>query len=153
MTTIIGPTQTQAQATFCPKCFSPSIKTQVITLSGGGGMPAHCTACGWTGASTDLVATQFKHEFKSDDEIAEVMQRDLRNLLSKTAAQTYGSFLLKWGFLDKPISAYQLATYLEAISKSVATTVIETRKKLVEEKAHERTGVERASGPTGPEGR
>ena len=134
MSEVIIGKETEASAAFCPKCGSSSIDAPLITFSGGS-LPAKCTACGWAGASADLVQTSFKHEFKSDDEIAQAMMTDLRNLLAKTAAASYGSFLLKWGFLDKPIKAEQLGRYMMEIAKTTTRTIIETRKTLEEERA------------------
>src|SRR5688572_6352061 len=118
---IISPHETEAAAWFCPKCSSPVDISVPGALAAGERAPVSCV-CGWSGNHYQLVGTPFKHGFKSDDEIAQQMMLELRNLLAKTAAQTYGSFLLKWGFLDKPISALQLATYLEAIAKAVTRT-------------------------------
>lgn len=139
MADIIGPHQTEATAYFCPKCHNPiTILGFSLTLSK---RVVACGACDWGGTEDQLAQSSFKHGFLSDDEIMQTMMRDLRNLLAKTVAQSYGSFLLKWGFLDQPISGLQIAHYIDAIAKSVVTTIIETRKTLVEEKARERSGV------------
>lgn len=138
MTHILGPRETQASAYFCPSCGSPAVNVQSVTLHGGA-MPASCDSCGWQGATTQLAVAPFKHGFANDEEIARTMSTELRNLLSKTAGQTYGRFLLKWGFMDEPVSALQLATYLDAIAKAVVRTIVQTRQQLLEEKARERT--------------
>lgn len=151
MTGIHGSQQTDGTAYFCPKCHSPSVEVRTVgILTSDNSAPASCMSCRWSGFEKDLVQSAFKHEFKSDDEIADTMMRELRNLLSKTAAQSYGRFLLKWGFLDMPISGLQLAHYMDAIAKTVVRTIIETRKQLVEDKARERSGL---SEPTGNQGR
>lgn len=146
MSDILIGAQTQAEAVFCPQCQSP-VEVPVSLLSRP--MDVACTACGWKGVHTQLAVVPFKHEFKSDEQIAEEMARDLRNILSKTAAVTYGSFLLKWGFLDQPISAYQFARYLEGIAKSAVVSITETRRFLIEEKTRDtaqRPGIPRAPG-------
>lgn len=145
MSEIIGPRETQAQAFFCPQCGSPVDTGKVSAVALGVAVPAFCPACGWHGETKDLAVAPFKHSFASDEDVAQSMTRELRNVLAKTAAQSYGSFLLKWGFLDQPITALQLSTYMDAIAKAVVRTIIETRKTLTEERARERAGL---SGPT-----
>jgi hypothetical protein len=131
MTTILGPRQTTAEAYFCPKCQSP-VEVPVTLL----GVPGDVRcSCGWYGMHTELAVSKFKHEFASDEEIANRMSSDLRNLLAKTAGSSYAAFLLKWGFLDQPVQRAQLARYLQDIAKAVVPAIIETRKKLVEEKS------------------
>lgn len=135
MSDLLTPHETKAEAYFCPSCGAP---VEVPTVLFGGPTPVICSACSWTGAHVQLAAYPFKHGFADDDAIVEAMATDLRNVLAKTAAQTYGSFLLKWGFLDQPIRAEQLGAYISAISRAVLKTVIETRRVIVEEKARER---------------
>ena len=146
MSEIVGAHQTQAQAYFCPQCGSPSIVTPLTIVTENGGSPAECKACPWKGDRKDLAVAPFKHEFKSDEDIAQNMMRDLRNVLAKSAAVTYGKFLLKWGFLDQPISALQLARYMDSIAQAVVRTIIETRTAMAEEKSRERVGVPGAPG-------
>ncbi len=136
MSEVIIGEKTEASASFCPSCGSASIEVKTIgILVPGRSAPAYCLACQWSGVESELVRTTFKHEFKSDDEIAQAMMTDLRNLLAKTAAASYGSFLLKWGFLDKPIKSEQLGRYIMEIAQATTRTIIETRKKM-EEEAH-----------------
>lgn len=133
MTDIISPVETAAAAYFCPQCSTP-VEVPVLLISNP--VSVMCGGCGWTGDHTQLAATAFKHGFVSDSEIAETMVREVRNVLAKVAAKAYGSFLVKWGFIDGAHVHYQLATYLQAIAKATVTAIIETRKKLTEEKAH-----------------
>jgi hypothetical protein len=137
MNDIIVGKQREGVAYFCPKCHNP-VDVQFQLGIVGAHLPVHCTACNWDGDQSELAQSSFKHEFKSDDEIAQAMMVDLRNLLSKTAAVTYGRFLLKWGFLDQPIRSEQLGRYMMEIAKTVTTAVIQTRKTLAEEAARER---------------
>ena len=146
MSEIVGAQQTAAQAYFCPKCGSPSLRQTSKFVTEQNRLPVHCDACQWDGDQSQLAVAPFKHEFKSDDDIAQGMMTDLRNVLAKTAAVTYGRFLLKWGFLDQPISAVQLAHYMDSIARAVVKTIIETRKAMAEEKSRERAGVPRAPG-------
>lgn len=145
MTEIHSPKQTEATAYFCPKCHSPNVERSGLLVEGYDG-DAECNSCKWSGRTSQLAQSTFKHGFQSDEEIASSMMRDLRNLLAKTVAHSYGKFLLKWGFLDQPISSLQLATYLEAIANAVVKTIVETRKKLVEEKTRDRSGLPRPAG-------
>ncbi len=137
MNDIIVGKQREDTAYFCPKCHNP---VEVPTSLFGAPTPVTCGACDWSGVHLELAQSSFKHQFKSDDEIAQAMMVDLRNLLSKTAAVTYGSFLLKWGFLDKPIQSAQLGRYMMEIAKTVTATIIATRKTLAEETARARIG-------------
>lgn len=137
---IIG-RNTSAEGYFCPSCGTP---VEMPTVLFGNSTPITCSACDWSGAHTQLAVAPFKHGFSSDAEIAETMVKELRNLLAKTAGQTYGSFLMKWGFMDG-LSALQLASYLEAIARATVTAIFETRKQLVEEKARERIGHARST--------
>jgi hypothetical protein len=139
MSDIIVGEQRESTAVFCPKCQSPSVTFLGSSLELQKRVVA-CGACGWGGTEDQLAQSTFKHEFKSDDEIAQAMMVDLRNLLAKNAAVTYGAFLSKWGFIDQPPSAVQLGRYMMEIAKATAKAVIELRKTLVEEKARERSG-------------
>lgn len=134
---VITGRETEGFAYFCPKCQSPSVRIPKPTILGSeqAGVPAHCNACSWEGPPSELIAAPFKHEFKDDTEIAETMAKDLRTMLAATAAQTYGRFLLKWGFLDQPITTAQLGRYMTNIAKAVITSVVETRKQMTEEKS------------------
>ena len=148
MTHILGPRETQTAAYFCPSCGSPSIELKSlgsVILGGEQSTPASCTACGWHGASSQLTAAPFKHQSGSEEEIARTISTDLRNLLAKTAATTYGRLLIKWGFLDQKPSALHLAMYLDAIAKATVKAVFETRKQIVEEQFGERARTSRTS--------
>lgn len=138
MSEITRGTPTEGVAYFCPKCHSPSLRIPKTTILGSeqAGVAAHCNACGWEGPPSELVKHLFKHEFQSEAEIAEMLMKDLRNVIAKTAAQTYGVFLMKWGFLDQPITAHQLAIYLEAIAKAIIPAVVAARQRIVEENSH-----------------
>lgn len=121
----------------CPSCGSPSVKYSEL------GGDASCGACPWNGDSTKLIGVQFSHEFAGGrDEIIQRMMVDLRNTLASSAARSIGSFLLKWGFMDQPIKAQQLARYLAAVSRAMTVAIFVERKKMVEEKnaATTRTG-------------
>lgn len=133
MSEILSGVETQARVRLCPKCGSASISTvsQLAETSIG---TSTCESCGWTGSEKDLITAMFRHGFKSDQEILEAMMKDLRNILSKSSATAYGRFLLKWGFMDMPVSPTQLARYLEVIATSSVTAVIELRKKMEQEK-------------------
>jgi hypothetical protein len=134
--TIIGQ-KTEASAFFCPQCSSPDVERRSLLVEGYDG-DATCHSCKWTGKVSQLAKTNFKHGFKSDEEIAHAMMIDIRNLLAKTSAKAYGSFLIKWGFLDS-FSAAQLGRYMMDIATATSKAIIETRKALAEEKARERT--------------
>lgn len=137
MSDIIRGEQIESTAYFCPKCHNPvDIPMSIFSAP----IEVRCAACDWSGTHLQLVQSSFKHEFKSDEEIAQSMMTDLRNLLAKSAASTYGRWLLKWGFLDQPVQAAQLGRYIMEIAKAVTKTVIELRKTIVEEKARERIG-------------
>lgn len=129
MTDIIGPRQTKAVARFCPKCHSPDLTTAGLLVEGAV-HDATCNSCGWKGSERELAVAPFQHQFASDEEILQTMGRDLRNLIGKSS-MLYGSFLLKWGFLDKPVSGLQLATYIEAIANAIVPAVIEARRKML----------------------
>jgi len=146
MSEIVGAQQTPAQAYFCPKCGSPSLKQTSKFWTEENKAPVHCDACQWDGDQSQLAVAPFKHEFRSDEDIAQNMMVDLRNVLAKSAAVTYGRFLLKWGFLDQPVSAVQLAHYMDSIARAVVKTIIETRKGMAEEKSRERVGVPGTTG-------
>lgn len=139
MREIIVGEQRESTAYFCPECQSPSVTILGTSLTLAKRVAA-CGACGWGGTEDKLAQSTFKHEFKSDDEIAQAMMVDLRNLLAKTSATTYGAFLIKWGFMDQPMQAAQLGRYMMEIAKATAKAVIETRKAMAEEKARERNG-------------
>src|SRR3972149_5419964 len=116
MSEIVGAHQTQARPYFCPRCGSPSIFSPLVVVVADGGNPAECRACPWKGDRKDLAGAPFKHEFQSDRDMAQSMMRTLRNVLAKSAAVPYGSFLLKWGFLAQPVSALQLGRYMDSIA-------------------------------------
>lgn len=134
--TITTGRETAGVAYFCPKCSNP---VEIQSSLQGAPIPVQCGGCGWRGVHLELHAAPFKHEFRDDNEIADLMGKDLRTMLAQTAAQTYGRFLLKWGFLDQPIMPAQLGRYMTAIAKAVVTTVVETRKQMTEEKSREHT--------------
>jgi hypothetical protein len=64
------------------------------------------------------------------------MVTDLRNLLAKSYAKTFGEFLMKWGFIPKDVSPKELSRYVVAIAKSTMTAILETRQEI----ERERTG-------------
>jgi hypothetical protein len=142
MSEIIVGEQKESTAHFCPKCQTPIDLGQLgtVVLVGNAATPVRCAACDWHGDLRQVLQTSFKHEFKSDDEIFAAMMVDLRNILAKNAATTYGRWLLKWGFLDQPVQSAQLGLYIMEIAKAVTTAVIQVRKAMVEEKARGRNG-------------
>lgn len=136
MSEVIIGQKTEATAYFCPTCQSP-VEVPAMLISNR--QPVVCAGCGWDGFYDQLLQTTFKHEFKSDEAIAGQLVVEVRNLLAKHSAAIYGSFLLKWGFLDQPIQAAQLGRYIMEIAKATVTAIIQTRKTLAEEKARGRT--------------
>lgn len=133
MSEILSGTETKARVRLCPKCSSASVSIVSKLVEGAVGV-ATCETCSWSGSEKELITAMFTHGFKSDQEILEAMMKDLRNILSKSSATAYGRFLLKWGFMDMPVSPVQLARYLETIATSSITAIIELRKRMEQEK-------------------
>lgn len=131
----------QSTAYYCPKCQSPSLTKTGSVISLDGKLPVHCSACQWDGDQEELLAAPFKHGFANDEEVARSMANDLRLTLSKEAGLAYARFLRKWGFLEEPVTAKQVAQYLEAIAGATFGAIVELRQKMVEKGARERAGL------------
>ena len=128
---------TKETVRFCPQCGSPAVSSKetdaVLTSVDPSSDVFTCSGCGWAGVRSDLVVTEFEHDFGGRDEIMNALMADLRGLLAKTFAKSFGSFLLKWGFLATPINPLHLARYTAAVARAVLTSVLEERTKLEKE--------------------
>lgn len=119
----------ESVAYFCPECGSPSL--QLPTLVGG---VAECQACSWVGGQSDLVASPFKHDLGSSNEIAVLMAGDLRVLMAKEVGPPMALFLKKWGFLSEPLNPKQLARYLSAASREMLVSILKERAAMEKER-------------------
>ena len=118
---------------FCPACGSPSLEMDDSLLVAVDSA-CSCKACSWEGKRSDLIATPIIHEFASSEETIKAMMGDLRTLLARNFVETFGRFLVKWGFLDRPINVQQLGRYTVAVATSVIQAVLEERQRSEKEK-------------------
>lgn len=128
---------TKETVRFCPQCSSSAVTSEkgdtALVSPDQSSDIFRCGGCGWAGVRSDLVVTEFEHDFGGPDEIMNALMTDLRGLLAKTFALSFGSFLLKWGFLVTPINPLHLARYTAAVARAVLTSVLEERAKLEKE--------------------
>lgn len=132
MTEIHSGAQTKAVAKFCPKCGGSDV---TVTSSFSGQSASVKCACGWLGTVEELIVTQFKHGFANDEQILQQMVTDLRNLLAKEFAKTFGAFLRKWGFLPADVTPLYLSRYVVAVAKATMQAIIETRQEIEKERS------------------
>lgn len=117
------------EAYFCPKCGSPGVDCSALI-----GGQASCRMCDWSGPTTDLTNHVFRQENGSEDQIARMFLTEIKNLVGSDFAVPMGKFLLKWGFLDQPVSAGDLARYLTSVARAVANAVLVERQELEKER-------------------
>lgn len=127
--------ETAATARFCPKCGGSNLTVgpgDLLAVVPSG--PVKCS-CGWEGRTEELVVAQFKHGFADDEQILQNMMADLRNLLAKEFAKSFGAFLLKWGFIPEAVTPALLGRYVAAVAKATLSSVIEVRREIEREKS------------------
>ena len=125
--------ETEAAVHLCPECGSADVDTASMELMGKLG--AGCNSCPWVGGAEDLVVQQFKHEMGSDEKLIQTMVEDLRNVLAADFAKSFGRFLMKWGFISSGVSPKELSRYIVAIAQATMTAILNTRRKIEQEKA------------------
>jgi hypothetical protein len=137
MTGIYSGKETSSVLKHCPGCGSPSIEELptglVDSRTGEQHLRVRCTSCKWAGAREELVVQEFTHEMGSDEQVLQSMVNDLRNVLAKEFAKSFGSFLLKWGFISRNISAQELSRYVVAVARFTLAAIIETRQEIERE--------------------
>lgn len=132
MTEIYSGQSTKASVKLCPKCGSSA-----ITPPGTAFSPASqstCGGCGWSGRADELVAARFEHELGSDEQVLQTMMTDLRNVLSKDFAKSFGAFLMKWGFISAAVTPKELSQYVVAVAKATMVAMLETRQEIEKER-------------------
>lgn len=118
-------TQT-AILSLCPRCGGSDIEEK--------GVNAFCQSCTWHGPVDELLVSPFKHELGSDEQIFKSMVTDLRNLLAKEFAKSFGAFLKKWGFISDRTTAVELSRYVVGVAKSTMHAIIEVRREIEQER-------------------
>lgn len=118
------------QARVCPKCHGPAVDYSEMA---GGEASCRNGACGWRGRREELVVIQFSHQFADQQEMLRHMSKDLRNTIARSAAQDFGRFLVKWGFLSQPLQPREMARYFAAMAVGIVKAIFEERQKILEE--------------------
>jgi hypothetical protein len=137
MTEIHSGKETKAAVLLCPQCSGADIIYKTIAIldpAMESELPAWCGSCQWAGKKKDLIAHKFKHEMGSDEQILQSMVTDLRNLLAKEFAKSFGSFLLKWGFISTGVTPKDLSRYIVGIAQATMKAILETRQEIEKEK-------------------
>lgn len=119
----------------CPSCSSTFVELGEGTLSGTGAT-VQCRACPWAGSENELIAAAFQHNMGSHTDLTQALVNDLRLVLAKEFAASFGIFLLKWGFVESPVPPLLLGRYISAIAKAVLGAVIKERSLLEREKVN-----------------
>lgn len=134
MTEIHSGQETKAVVRTCPQCSSTSIEEfNNILVGPNKDKTARCHTCDWRGSAAELLSTPFKHEMGSDAQVLHSMVTDLRNVLAKEFAKSFGAFLLKWGFISAGITPKELSQYIVAIAKATMAAILETRQEIERE--------------------
>lgn len=134
MSGIYSGDETRAVVRVCPQCSSSSVEEFNNVLVGPNkDRTAKCHSCGWAGSVADLLSAPFKHEMGSDEQVLQSMVTDLRNVLAKEFAKSFGAFLLKWGFISAGVTPKELSQYIVAIAKATMTAILETRQEIERE--------------------
>ena len=119
---------TTAGVKLCPACGSADIEMVETVLS------ASCNGCSWAGSIEDLVVQAFQHEMGSDEQIFKAMVTDLRNILAKDFLDSFGKFLLKWGFISSGVTPVILSRYVIAVAQATMSAILEERRKIEQER-------------------
>lgn len=122
----------------CPSCGSALVEIDQSNLLVGEPPTCRCKSCSFVGSQDQFVGVDFHHEFKGGrEEMTAVLMEDIKIILAKTFSVSFGSFLLKWGFVQHPINAKQLGRYVAAVAKATLTAVIQEREAIAREEEQE----------------
>lgn len=111
----------------CPQCSSTLLDMHEGLLVAGSDGMVRCNACSWQGTENELLASAFQHNMGSHTDLTQALINDLRRVLSLTFAESFGAFLIKWGFVASPVTPLMLGRYVAAIAKAVLAAVIKER--------------------------
>lgn len=119
----------------CPDCGSPAVDFSI--LSGGNGT---CSACGWVGRKEDMLVVPLLHREGDKEATIMAIRNDVRQVYGR-AAQDFGRFLVKWGFVDAvqrggkiELNKAQFARFITAMAQASFMAVLNERRKMEEER-------------------
>ncbi len=129
-----GPNTTSV-VQLCPKCGSASLSTDGSSLVTPDA-DVSCKGCGWSGRQGEVIGAVFQHQMGSDEQILKTIVNDLRNSVAQHLTVPIGRFLLKWGFINRPIDARELSRYSVAVAQAMLRAIFETREQMEKERTH-----------------
>ena len=120
----------KAAMRICAQCGSTAVDFSELA-----GASAGCNGCGWTGTTDELLSVPVRAQIGAEELAFADLLNDLRAIISGVAGVPLLRFLVKWGFLSADVTRLAetvdrrlFARYLTAITTSILSAVLETRR-------------------------
>ena len=130
----------KAHAKYCPECSSASLNLSDLSEE------VECRSCSWKGLKSKLYTVPVFHTAGSDEQVANWLANELKDILRKSFMSAFVPFLRTWGFISDPgpstnppsaqqrETVRQVALYMQRVHKAILVAITEVREQLENER-------------------